>query len=98
MKTGAVFLHVPYKGGGTAVTDMIAGHVAFTLATPAELMPHVRDGKARALAVTTPQRTSVAPDVPTAQEAGVPGFEVIGLVRRDRASRYTCLHHCAART
>lgn len=76
VKTGAPFLHVPYKGGGPAVTDMIAGHVAFTLATPAELMQHVREGKARALAVTTPKRTSLAPDVPTAAEAGVAGFEI----------------------
>lgn len=76
VKTGAAFLHVPYKGGGPEVTDVIADHVAFTLATPAELMPHVRDGKARALAVTTTQRTSFAPDVPTVQEAGIPGFEI----------------------
>lgn len=75
-RTGAALLHVPYKGGGPAVTDMVAGHVTFTLATPAEIMPHVSAGKARALAVTTLQRTPLAPGVPTVHESGVRDFEL----------------------
>lgn len=74
---GAVnMLHVPYKGGGPAVSDMLAEQVTFTLATPAELMPHVRAGKARALAVTTAARTPLAAGVPTVAESGIPGFEI----------------------
>lgn len=73
---GVDMLHVPYKGGGPAVSDMLAGQVTFTLATPAELMPHVRAGKARALAVTTAARTSLAAGVPTVGESGIPGYEI----------------------
>lgn len=75
-RTGAPLLHVPYKGGGPAVADMVAGHVSFTLATPAEITQHVSAGKARALAVTTLQRTSLAPGVPTVHESGVRDFEL----------------------
>jgi tripartite-type tricarboxylate transporter receptor subunit TctC len=75
-RSGTSLLHVPYKGGGPAVADMVGGHVSFTLATPAEIMPHVKEGKARALAVTTPARTSLAPDVPTMTEAGVPDYQI----------------------
>lgn len=75
-KAGLEMVHVPYKGGGPAVNDMLSGQVAFTLATPAEIMPHVRDGRARALAVTTASRTSLAPGVPTVAEGGITGYEM----------------------
>jgi tripartite-type tricarboxylate transporter receptor subunit TctC len=75
-KGGVDMLHVPYKGGGPAVSDMLAGQVTFTLATPAELMPHVRSGKARALAVTSASRTPLAPGIPTVGESGIPGYEI----------------------
>lgn len=74
-KGGVDMLHVPYKGGGPAVSDMLAGQVSFTLATPAELMPHVRSGKARALAVTSANRTPLAPGVMTISES-IPSFEI----------------------
>lgn len=73
---GVDIVHVPYKGGGPAVADMVAGHVTFTLATPAEILPHVAAGKARALAVTTLARSALAPDAPTVVEGGYPGFEI----------------------
>jgi tripartite-type tricarboxylate transporter receptor subunit TctC len=69
-------MHVPYKGGGPAVSDMLGGQVDFTMATPAEIMSHVRGGAARALAVTTANRTPLAPGVPTVSESGVPGYEL----------------------
>ncbi len=74
--SGAQFVHVPYKGGGPAVADMIGGHVAFTMATPPEILPHVASGKARALAVTTSARTPLSPETPTVSESGYPGFEI----------------------
>lgn len=73
---GVEMTHVPYKGGGPAVADMVAGHVTFTLATPAEILPHVVAGKARALAVTTLERSPLAAQTPTIAESGYPGFEI----------------------
>lgn len=73
---GVEMVHVPYKGGGPAVADMVAGHVTFTLATPAEILPHVAAGKARALAVTTLARSALTPETPTVAESGYPGFEI----------------------
>ena len=70
------FLHVPYKGGGPAVQDVAGGHIDFTFATPAEIMPQVKGGKLKALGVTSAQPTSLAEGVPTMSEAGVPGYEI----------------------
>ena len=67
-------LHVPYKGGAPALADLVAGRVDFTFDGSAAL-GQVRSGKAKVLAVGSPQRWSVLPDVPTVAEAGVPGFE-----------------------
>ena len=75
-QAGVEMMHVPYKGGGPAVSDMLAGQVDFTMATPAEIMSHVRGGAARALAVTTANRTPLAPGVPTVSESGIPGYEL----------------------
>lgn len=75
-RTGTNMLHVPYKGGGPAVADMLSGQVSFTMATPAEIMPHVQEGRARALAVTTAKRTPLAPGVPTIGEAGISDYEI----------------------
>ena len=72
--------HVPYRGGAQAVADLIAGHVDWSIDGMAVLLPQVKSGRLRALAVTTAQRAAAAPDVPTLAEAGVPGYEYIGWV------------------
>lgn len=66
---GIDLLHVPYKGGGPAMTDLLAGQVHTMFATVPTASPHIRSGKLRALAVTNPRRTSALPDVPTMSEA-----------------------------
>jgi tripartite-type tricarboxylate transporter receptor subunit TctC len=69
-------VHVPYKGAGAAMPDLLGGHVAMFFAGMPPAMPHVRSGKLRPLAVTTTRRSPSAPDVPTMQESGVPGFDI----------------------
>jgi tripartite-type tricarboxylate transporter receptor subunit TctC len=71
---GVDVVHVPYKGGGAAVADLIGGHVGFSFASMPSAMPHVRAGKLRALAVAPGQRVSTAPELPTVAESGLPGF------------------------
>ena len=75
---GVDLVHVPYKGAGPALADVIGGQVQLVFASSPSVMPHVRSGKLRALGVTTPRRVRATPDVPTIAEAGVPGFEVTG--------------------
>jgi tripartite-type tricarboxylate transporter receptor subunit TctC len=70
-------LHVPYKGSGPAMTDLIAGQVMMMAETVPAAQQFIKDGKLRALAVTTPQRISMLPDVPTVQESGWKDFEVV---------------------
>lgn len=76
---GVDMIHIPYKGSGPAMTDLIGGQVLTMVETVPAALPHIRAGKLRALAVTTPQRISMLPDVPTTAEAGMPGFEVSSL-------------------
>jgi tripartite-type tricarboxylate transporter receptor subunit TctC len=68
--------HVPYKGTGPALTDTLAGHTNVLFGTNSSVLPHVRTRRLRALAVTTTQRLTAEPDIPTVAESGVPGYEV----------------------
>ncbi len=72
--TGTEMTHVPYKGGGPLVTDLLGGQIQVAIADQANLMPHVQSGKLRALAVATAKRSPNAPDLPTIAES-LPGFE-----------------------
>jgi tripartite-type tricarboxylate transporter receptor subunit TctC len=72
---GVDLLHVAYKGGGPALTDLIAGRVQLMLDTAASAMPHVRSGKLRALALSAAKRSAEYPDLPTFGEAGLPQYE-----------------------
>lgn len=73
---GIDIVHVPYKGPGPALQDLLAGQVNMLFDTVASSMPQVRAGKLKGLAVTTPARSAIAPDVPTMAEAGVAGYEI----------------------
>ena len=67
-------VHVPYKGVGAVIPELIGGHIPMTFSSMPPSMPYVRAGRLRALAVTSTKRSSAAPDIPTMIEAGVPGF------------------------
>ena len=75
-KTGMQGVHVPYKGGGQAIGDVIAGHVPMTITSVQAVKGLVESGKLKALAVTSPERSPAMPDVPTMKEAGVPPADV----------------------
>jgi tripartite-type tricarboxylate transporter receptor subunit TctC len=72
---GVDIVHVPYKGAQPALTDLIAGQVQLMFATSASVIPYMKAGRLRALAVTTPQRSPSVPELPTVSEAGLAGFE-----------------------
>ena len=76
--TGAPLVHVPYKGSGPAMIDVIAGNVASMFDIPVTVLPQLKSGRIRALAILSSRRSSVLPDVPTLREAGYPGFEEAG--------------------
>ena len=73
--TGTDILHVPYKGSGPAVTDLLAGQVNMMFDNIPSSLPHIKSGKLRALATTGAKRDPALPDLPTIAEAGVPGYE-----------------------
>jgi tripartite-type tricarboxylate transporter receptor subunit TctC len=74
--TGTDMTHIPYKGSAPAVTDLIGGQVQVYFDNTPNVLPHIKAGKIRALAVTSAKRFSLVPDLPTVAEAGVPGYEV----------------------
>ena len=76
LQTGVSMVHVPYKGSGQAIADVLAGQVQVFITTPPSVMGHVQSGKLRALAVTGKTRHPQMPQVPTAAEAGLSGFEL----------------------
>jgi tripartite-type tricarboxylate transporter receptor subunit TctC len=78
LMSGADVIHVPYKGGGPALTEVIAGQVQALFSIALVAMPQVKAGKIRALAITSAQRSAVVPELPTLAESGFPGFECVG--------------------
>jgi tripartite-type tricarboxylate transporter receptor subunit TctC len=72
---GADFQHVPYKGSGQGVIDLVAGQIQMLIGGMSSVMPHIKAGRLRAVAVTGPQRSNAVPDVPTVAETVLPGFE-----------------------
>jgi tripartite-type tricarboxylate transporter receptor subunit TctC len=75
MMSKAPIVHVPYKGGGPAMQDLLGKQIASIFATPISAGPHIKSGKIRAIAVTSAKRTEFMPEVPTIAESGFPGFE-----------------------
>ena len=73
--TKTELLHVPYKGGGPAMVDLVAGQTQLGFASPPSAAGFIKDGKLRALAVSTARRSKLFPQLPTIAEAGVPGYE-----------------------
>ena len=71
-------VHVPYRGGAPALADLAAGQLSFMIENVPGTLPLVRDGRLRALAITSSKRSALVPELPTMQEAGVPGYEMIG--------------------
>ena len=77
LRAGVDIVHVPYKGGGPAIIDLVAGQVAVMFATPIEVGSHLQSGKLRVLGTTSMQRLPSLPEVPTLNESGYPDFEVL---------------------
>ena len=75
-QAGVAVVHIPYRGGAAAVTDLIGGQVDMMIEVMPNVVPHIKSGRLKALAVTTLRRASALPDVPTMAESGMAGFEV----------------------
>jgi tripartite-type tricarboxylate transporter receptor subunit TctC len=76
--TGVDIQHIPYKGGAPAIADLIAGQIPIMFDNVPPLLPHVRSGRIKALAVTSLARLAILPDVPTLDESGLKGFDAVG--------------------
>jgi tripartite-type tricarboxylate transporter receptor subunit TctC len=68
--------HVPYKGSAPAISDLLGGHIPMMFDSTIAIMPHIKSGKVKAIAITSAQRSPLLPDVPTVAESGFPGFDV----------------------
>ena len=91
-QAGVTLLHVPYKGAGPALTALISGEVQIMFAPLVAAMPHVKAGRLRALAVTTPKRAAAVPDLPTIAESGLPKYAIgswFGLLMSSKTPRET---------
>jgi len=93
---------VPYKGGAPALADLVAGQISFMIENVPGTLPFVKDGKLRALAITSAHRLPLVADLPTMQEAGVPGYEMVGwngifLPKNTPPEIVTSLHDALAR-
>jgi tripartite-type tricarboxylate transporter receptor subunit TctC len=89
---GVKIVHVPYKGSGPAVVDLLAGHVSMNFDTMPPVLPHIKSGRMRALALTTPKRSPQLPNVPTMIEVGLKGFDMTnwyGVMAPAKTSRDT---------
>jgi tripartite-type tricarboxylate transporter receptor subunit TctC len=75
LMAGVKLVHVPYKGGGPAMTDLLSGQVQLVFATTASAIPHIKSGRIKGIAVTTLKRSALMPEVPTISEAGLAGFD-----------------------
>jgi tripartite-type tricarboxylate transporter receptor subunit TctC len=76
LMTQTKMLHVPYKGSGQAIVDLLSGQVELNFDSPPNTLQHIRSGKLKALGITSTRRSELVPDVPTIAEAGVPGYEM----------------------
>ena len=74
--TGIDVVHVPYRGDGPALTNLVAGHIPMMFGEPTPILPLLAEGKVRALGVSSATRSPIAPAIPTVAEAGVPGFNL----------------------
>jgi tripartite-type tricarboxylate transporter receptor subunit TctC len=77
MMTGTTVLHVPYKGGAPALSDLLGGQINAMFETSPTALPYVKQGKLRGLAITSTRRSPLLPDLPTVAEAGIPGYESV---------------------
>jgi tripartite-type tricarboxylate transporter receptor subunit TctC len=75
-QTGVKLLHIPYKGSGPLTTDLVGGQVTMSFDTVTPVLPHIKSGRLRALAITTAKRSSALPAVPTLAESGLAGFDI----------------------
>jgi tripartite-type tricarboxylate transporter receptor subunit TctC len=76
-QTGVTMTHIPYKGSGQAITDLLSGQVELNFESPPNTLQHIKAGKLKALGITSAKRSSLLPDVPTIAEQGLPGYDII---------------------